>query len=230
MGQGVYSTTGGELLFSLAEASYGDEEAHDVLRFTPVVNVYKYWHYDVSERIGFIAGLGTHNIGFITDVPASVVAEHGDLGYSGKVRKRFRNYTVGIPIGMKLGVMEHVFVYGGYEIEFPYAYKEKTYEDGEKVRKYTDWFAREIPPYYNSFFVGVQLPQGTSIKFQYYVTDFFDQDYVQDSDNWSRSRNFYPTAANAFHISISKTLFRGKRFMHYEKEAKAANEGRLAMY
>jgi hypothetical protein len=229
LAQKLYSTTGGELLFSLADVSYANEEAHDVLRFSPVINLYKYWHYDFSEHIGMIAGFGTHNVGFIVDVPIALVGQHPDLGYKGDMRKKFRNYTVGIPVGLKIGLMEKFYLYGGYEIEFPYAYKEKTIEDGEKVRTYSKWFSNQSPSYYNSFFVGVQLPRGTSIKFQYYISEFFNQGYVQNTANWTEARNFYPTSANMFHFSISKTMFRGKSFMYYDKTPPSGAGDRMSM-
>lgn len=226
--QNVYSTTNGELIFSFANAEYDGVKANDKLRFSPIINVYKYWHYDISTNVGFMAGIGSHNVGFITEVPTSVVDANSGLGYTGDVTKRFRNYSLGIPIGVKIGLMEQLYIYGGYEIEFPYLYKEKTYEDGEKVRKYTSWFSDQSPAFYNTVFVGVQMPRGFNVKFHYYMSDFFDQSYVQQ-DNWTGAQNFYPTKANMFYFSISKTIFKGKEFMNNDKPAQAHTTSRVAM-
>jgi hypothetical protein len=225
--QKFYSTTGGELIFSLADVEYSSSKAHDVLRFAPVVNFYKYWHYDINSHAGFLFGIGTHNIGFITEVPRIDVENPSNDPYIGEVRKRFRNYTLGIPIGFKIGVMDKMFLYGGYEIEFPYVYKEKTYEDNERVSKYTKWFADQAPTFYNSFFVGMQMPRGISLKFHYYLTDFFDQDYVQNFQH-TNSQKDYPTKANVFYFSLTKSLFRNRKFMYYDKEEKSLI-GRTAM-
>lgn len=212
--QSVYSTTGGEWIFSWASVEYDDAgttlEGNDVLRWSPLVNFYHYWHYDVNDNLGFMLGLGTHNIGFITDVPNEIVDASG-LGYTGSVRKKFRNYTLGIPVGLKVGLMKEMYLYGGYEIEFPYAYKEKTIEDGSKIHKYTKWFADQAPTMYNSFFVGVQFRGGTSLKFHYYMDDFFDQDYVKGLN--TTAQNLYPSKANMMYISISQTLFKGTKFV-----------------
>ena len=214
--QSVYTTTGGEWIFSWASVDYDGQEGNTTLRWSPIINFYNYWHYDVSENLGFMLGLGTHNIGFITDVPASVVSDNSSLNYTGEVRKKFRNYTLGIPIGIKVGVMKEMYLFGGYELEIPYLYKEKTFEDGEKMKKYTSWFSQQSPTIYNSAFVGVQLPSGTSFKFHYYFTDFFKQSYVQDNV-WSQGRNFYPTKANMMYLSISQTIFRDKKIVKFNE-------------
>lgn len=226
--QSIYSTTGGELIFSWADVDFTDNsgstiEGNDVLRFSPVINIYNYWHLDVNDYLGFMLGIGTHNIGFITDVPQKIVDE-SSLSYTGSVRKKFRNYTLGIPVGVKVGLMKSMYLYGGYEIEFPYLYKEKTFVDGDKQQKYTKWFADQAPTMYNSFFIGVQMDGGTSIKFHYYMDDFFDQDYVQGFSQ-TDGRNFYPTKANMMYISISQTIFKGTKFV---KPAAPSNNGARA--
>lgn len=235
--QNVYTTSGGELMFSFINGEYQTSDGATVgadgkLRFAPVINYYQTLHYDISTNLGFTLGLGVHNVGFISDVPGSIqdeVNEESDYHYTGEVSKRFRNYSLAVPVGFKLGIMEHTYLYGGYEIEFPFLYKEKTYEDGEKVRKYTKWFSDETPVIYNSLFVGVQLPRGFNVKFQYYLSDFFDQDYVQQKDNWTGARNYYPTKANVFYFTLSKTLFKGREFMYYDKNPQKA-PGHMAMY
>lgn len=227
--QSVYSTTGGEWIFSWANVEYDDGgtslEGNDVLRWSPVINIYNYWHYDVNENVGFMLGIGTHNIGFITDVPQSIV-DGSNLNYTGQVRKKFRNYTLGIPVGIKVGIMKEVYLYGGYEIEFPYAYKEKTIVDGDKQHKYTKWFANQSPTLYNSFFIGVQMRGGTSLKFHYYIDDFFDQDYVQNFTP-TDGRNFYPSKANMMYISISQTILKGVKLA--KPSAPTIENGRAAM-
>ncbi len=224
--QEVYTTTNGEWIFSLASVEYDSEEAHDVLRWSPLINFYQHWHFDLNENLGFMAGLGTHNIGFITDVPSS--QGNGGTSYNGDVRKKFRNYTLGIPIGLKVGLMKSMYLYGGYEIEFPYHYKEKTFVDGHKESKYTKWFAQQTPDYYNSFFVGVQFAGGTSLKFHYYTSDFFNQDYLKNFTP-TDGRNFYPTKANMFYFSISQTILKGKEVVKYAPSSSQSSRAALRL-
>lgn len=218
-----YTTTNGEWIFSLANLEYSGEEAHDVLRWSPLINFYQHWHVDFNDHFGLMLGLGTHNIGFICDVPAS---QNDASLYSGDIRKKFRNYTVGIPIALKVGLMKSMYLYGGYEIEMLYAYKEKTFVDGDRVHKYTKWFAQQSPDYYNSFFVGLQFEGGTSLKFHYYTSDFFNQDYVQNLTP-TEDRNFYPTKANMFYFSISQTILKGKEVLKYSSHS--GNNSRVAL-
>jgi len=43
------------------------------------------------------------------------------------MKKKFRPYNFGIPIGIKIENLNKLFLYGIYEIEYSLYYKEKTY-------------------------------------------------------------------------------------------------------
>ncbi len=122
-----YVTSGGEMIFSFATIDNNGNESGNVMRWSPVFNLQGYGNYDFNKNIGLLFGLGLRNVGFIYDVPGT------------NTKKKFRNYDIGIPIGFKLGDMNKVFVYGGYEIEFPINYKEKTFIDEQKT-KFSVWF------------------------------------------------------------------------------------------
>lgn len=41
--------------------------------------------------------------------------------------------------------MQGMYVYGGYEFEMPFNYKEKRFENDEKVSKFNTWFSSRTP-------------------------------------------------------------------------------------
>ena len=126
-------------------------------------------------------------------------------------KKKFRNYNLAIPVGVKLGNLNKVFFYGGYEIEFPFNYKEKTYIDEQKT-KFNVWFSKRVPSYYNTVFVGVQFPYGLSLKFKYYLSEFFNQGYTE-SDG---TQPYKGLKANVFYFSITSSLFRNTTAVYKE--------------
>ncbi len=68
--------------------------------------------------------------------------------------------------------------FAGYEVEFPFAYKEKHFVNEEKVYKEVIWFTDRVEPVQSSLMAGIQLPYGATIKFKYYLTNFHNRDYI----------------------------------------------------
>jgi len=200
----IYTTSGGELIFSTAT------DVEGALRFSPLFNIQNFLNYDLSHAFGLFSGWSLRNIGFIYEVPDEIV---DDVNL--EIRKKFRTYNIGIPVGFKLGDLNDLFLYGGYELEIPFHYKEKTFVNGDKNRKKSDWFSGKISPFQHSILLGVQLPHGMNIKFKYYFTDFFYEHEVMALNNSeSRHQNFYyyPTLINVFYFSFSFCLFTNDKF------------------
>ena len=118
----VYVTSGGELIFSLANIEQNGTSEGSMLRFSPVINLQAMLNKDFSQNFGVFTGLALRNVGYIS---GDYKDPSNDLTY----KKKFRSYNLGIPVGLKVGNLDKTFFYGGYEIEFAMAYKEKTYED-----------------------------------------------------------------------------------------------------
>jgi len=150
-------------------------------------------------------GAAVRNVGFIYETPS-------DSYYNG-VKKKFRNYNFAIPVGIKIGNMGKAFFFAGYEIEFPFNYKEKTFENEIKT-KFNVWFSNRVPAYYHTVFAGVQIPYGISLKFKYYLSGFFNQDYMEPGGNLP----YEGLDVNVFYFSISTSLFKGSQV--YVKEYK----------
>ena len=110
------------MIFSFASVDYAGNEEGAIMRFSPVVNIQNWLNYDKSEKLGFFTGLSVRNVGFIYDVDETT-------------RKKYRTYNVGIPVGVKFGNLSDKFLFFGYELEIPIAYKEKTFVDEDKQDK-----------------------------------------------------------------------------------------------
>lgn len=195
----MYSTSIIEFPFTWSNASDNGEDLNGAVRFAPFFNLQNNMNIDFSEKAGLFLGLGIHNVGFIYDVDENI-------------KKKVRSYNLGIPVGLKIGNMAGTYLYGGYEVEFPFAYKEKTFVNEEKD-KFTKWFSNRTP-IQQSFLVGVQLPRGANLKFKYYFTNFYKQSYSELGDD---SETVYPYEnfnANVYWISLNIELFRGTKFTY----------------
>src|SRR4030095_14604764 len=169
----AYVTSGGELIFSLASIEQNGSSENAIVRFSPVVNFQVMLNKDVNKNFGVFTGLALRNVGYI--LPN--YKDTNNLEY----KKKFRSYNLGIPVGFKVGNLDKTFFYGGYEVEFALSYKEKTYEDGDKIDKITGWFSSRQELFQHGFFVGIQFPFAANIKFKYYLSEFHNRDYVNNA-------------------------------------------------
>ncbi len=195
-----YATTGGEIIFSFASIDNGDIGPNNIIRFSPVFNLQVFGNLDFNQHFGLIYGGAIRNVGFI----------NGNTdGDNSNIKKKYRNYNLGLPIGLKIGNLNKFFFFGGYEIEFPFHYKEKTFVNGVKQEnKISTWFTNRVPTVYNSVFAGIQFPYGLNLKFKYYFTNFFNEDFTE-TVNGEVLRPYKGYKANVFYFSLSFALFQG---------------------
>ncbi len=194
-----YTTSGGEMIFSFATIDDNGSESGNVMRWSPVFNFQNLVNFDVNKSVGLFTGLNIRNVGYIYDKYKDKVT--GDV-----VKKKFRNYTLGLPAGLKLGRLDKTFFYGGYEIEFPFNYKEKTFVN-EKKDKFNVWFSSRVPVVYHTVFAGIQFQHGLNLKFKYYLTGFHNEDY-EESINGVKVKPYENLNSNVFYISLCFDLFK----------------------
>ena len=197
----VYSTSELEMVFSWANVQIDGVDANSVLRFTPFFNYQNFVNFDRSESFGLYTGLGFRNVGFIYDEPGT------------NVRKKVRNYYLGIPVGFKFGNLDKTYFYGGYELEIPFVYKEKTFVNEEKTDKYKVWFSNRSA-IQNTLMVGIQFPYGTNIKFKYYLNDFYKKSYTETDANGNTTQPYANFDASMFYVSLNIILFRNTEFYY----------------
>ena len=190
-----YFSTETEIIFSFANMDADSVTMDNVLRWSPVFNFMGRMNYDFSKNVGVDIGLGFRNVGFIAKYPQA----ENDL------KKKFRTYNFGLPIGVKFGDLNQknpFFLFAGYELEMPFHYKEKTFENGDKTKKVTGWFSDRTDLFTQSVYAGVQFPQGFSLKFKYYLDNFFNTDYVLYTDG-VRTTPYAGMDVHVFYFSIA---------------------------
>lgn len=211
-----YSLTSWEFMLSGAAIDNNGKDEGSVVRFSGVVNWQNHVHYDISDKAGLFFGTSIHNVGFIYNVP--------DSG----VKKKFRTYNIGIPIGLKVGNMEkESYLYGGYELEFPFNYKEKTFEDERKTDKFSVWFSGRVPVMYHSLMLGYHSPKGIGLKFKYYLTGFFNQDYEGTDPNGQPYKPYQGFNAHVFYFAVTFDLFKNLHFYYTPAKEGDMKQARL---
>lgn len=192
--QKVYTTTAIEYLFSWSDVTDNGQELTGPIRFAPVFNFQNAVNKDFSEKFGGYLGLSLNNVGFIYDVDANT-------------KKKVRTYNLGIPVGIKIGNVNGAHIFGGYVVEFPLNYKEKTFIDEEKT-KFNTWFS-ERTQIQQAIVAGIQFPYGANIKFKYYFTDFYKKGYTD-----STGQPYENFSGNAMVLSLGIVFLRGSEFTY----------------
>src|SRR5262245_26539712 len=115
-----YITAGGNGgILSFADIKEGGERVNSIPRFTLFFNIGTNYNYDFSKHAGFFSGINIKNIGLITK--------------DDNIKLKRRVYTIGVPLGIKLGDMDgETMFYGGAELDFAFNYKEKRFVNGDK--------------------------------------------------------------------------------------------------
>jgi hypothetical protein len=184
-----YTTAGGDGgIFSYSNASEGGRSYSNIVRFSPVFNFGTSWHYDFNKTFGMFWGWNVRNIGIIT--------ERDSIKYKRRV------YSLGIPVAFKIGNLNrNSFMYAGYEISFPFLYKEKLFINDDKKSVCETWFSDKTPRVLHSVFIGTHFPNQATIKFQYYLSNFFNQQYAE-KQNGIDVRPFQTANANIFFLTF----------------------------
>jgi hypothetical protein len=185
----IYQTSGGETIISFGNLQFTDsyqsvnpeaEIANQPPRFTLFFHYGQYSNYDLNKNIGIFSGFGIRNIGLISDENLIV---NGDYQKFKIIR---RAYTIGIPLGLKLGnISDNFYLYGGGEYEWAFHFKEKYWESYSRSgikTKHGQWFGNQVNTFLPSFFVGIQFPKGLNLKFKYYLTDFLNSNYSNSNE------------------------------------------------
>lgn len=197
--QKFYTTSSGEIILSMAQINSGDlPTPQNIVRFSPWFNLQSLGNYDFGKGAGLFFGLNFRNVGFIAKDNQT------------QIKKKYRVYDIGIPVGLKFGNMDSFFFYGGYEFELPLNYKEKTFENEVKTEKFNVWFSNRVPTFYHAVFVGIQFPYGANLKFKYYLTPFHNTDFTEIQEG-VEIKPYKNLEANVFYLALSFTMFRNSK-------------------
>ncbi|HMQ49432.1 MAG TPA: hypothetical protein PKA00_18160 [Saprospiraceae bacterium] len=193
----VYTTSGGELIFSFGDILNDDVDYSSRLRFSAFLHLGQYLHVDFGHNVGMFTGLAIRNVGMITD--------EGE----GIVRKQ-RSYALGAPLALKVGdFRKRIFFFTGAEAELMFNYKEKLFVNGDKEDKFNEWFSDRTNLFNPSVFAGIQLPGGWSFKFKYYLREFLNPDFTQEVGG-VLVKPYADLDTRLFYVSLSRS-FGGKQ-------------------
>lgn len=174
----VYSTNGGEIIFSGANVDFNNRAVNTNVRFTSFFHSQQMLNLDLTSFLGVYTGFGFRNIGLITEDLyqnvgfLGVDATHVDYNKNTKIKRR--SYSIGFPFAVKIGNLnDQVYVYGGAEYEWMFHYKQKLFLDGQKY-KYSEWFSNRVNSWIPSVFAGIQFPGGFNLKVKYYLDNFLN--------------------------------------------------------
>lgn len=198
----IYPVTSGEMIFSQSSASFtqefldqypGARLASNNIRYTVFFHIGQYIHFDFNNTVGMYSGLAIRNVGLITDeaLPQTVSSAGDSVPYNDYKIIR-RQYTLGIPLALKLGSFsKNLYFFGGAEAELAFHFKEKywtgDFDRSDSKTKEKQWFANQTPTILPSVFAGMQFPGGFNLKFKYYLTDFLDSGYKVSSNSQAGS-------------------------------------------
>jgi hypothetical protein len=205
----IYGSFASEMIFSFATIENTDSEGTvydqgNIMRWAPVLNLQGMLNIDFHNTFGLFTGGAIRNVGFIYENPLD----------ENNTKFKYRTYNFGIPVGFKIGKLDKFLLFGGYEIEFPFVYKEKQFVNEEKEVKDVIWFSSKVEPVQHSLLAGIQFPYGAVLKFKYYLTNFHDRDYIAMVDGVETMP--YDFKSNIFYFSICWNLF--TNWKDYEPE------------
>lgn len=167
--QRVYLTWGGDgALLSFARMQEGGQHVRNIPRFSAFFHLGQNINYNFNHHFGVFTGFSIKNIGLINDANDSV-------------RLKRRVYTLGIPVGFKIGNLRRygLFFFAGGAYDLAFNYKEKQFLNGRKQHKFNQWFSDRTPLLMPSFFAGFRASPGFGVKVQYYPNNFFNQEYTK---------------------------------------------------
>jgi hypothetical protein len=191
----IYNSFSSEMIFSFATIDNQGNDEGNIMRWVAALNLQSMVNFDFNNTFGLFTGLAVRNVGFIYEDPFDI----------NNAKYKYRTYNLGIPVGFKIGKLDKALFFAGYEVEFPFVYKEKKFVNEDKVDKTVIWFSNRVEPVQSSLMAGVQLPYGATIKFKYYLTNFHNRDYIAMVDGVETKP--YDFKSNIFFFSLGWNLF-----------------------
>lgn len=211
-----YTSTSGEMIFSFANIKDKGQKESSNLRWSPVFNIQSLRNHNFGQYFGLFYGIGIRNVGFIYETPNS------------DTMHKYRTYNVGIPVGIKLGKMDGFFIYGGYEFETPFHYKEKLFISDKKEEVSGYWFNHKFVQGVNhALFAGINFKRGFNIKFKYYLNNFFNKDATRTVAG-VQVKPFQNLDVNVFYIALDWNMFKDVKERRKGRGSKPADSNQYS--
>src|SRR5215203_5172051 len=98
----AYVTTGGELIFSFANAEQNGNSMGSALRFSPVFNLQVMVNQDMNKNFGLFTGFSVRNVGYITN-------DYKDPSNNLIYKKKFGLYNLPLQLVIKFAIFKKIF-------------------------------------------------------------------------------------------------------------------------
>ena len=132
-------------------------------------------------------GLNLKNLGMITRADS--------------VRTKYRIYTLGLPIGLRLRIGHQTYLKAGVDINWAFNYKEKTFINDKKKTKFNEFFSDRTPALFAGMFAGIEVNK-MKITATCYPSNFFNQDF----ESKAGVKVYQNTKAQLFTIGLGYML------------------------
>ncbi|WP_344823154.1 outer membrane beta-barrel protein [Rurimicrobium arvi] len=192
------------MIFSASRMDPKLSNQSQAVRFSMFLNIGFTYNYNFCNAFGIYTGLDVKNIGYIT--------KNQLLGIGEQTIKR-RVYTIGLPVGLRLGNMkkrDYFFLGGGLDLAFHYKEKEWIEKRSSKT-KFSEWFSSRNETLMPYVYAGFGY-HGTTIKVQYYPGSFMNQDYVStDPVSGIMHKPYAGQKVNLILFSIGRDMKYGRK-------------------
>lgn len=149
-------------LLQFATFETGDYTRLTIPRFTYFFN----FGVEVSPRKAKhlipYTGLNIKNLGLITRADS--------------VKTKYRIYTLGLPLGLRLRVGHETYLKAGVDFNWAFNYKEKTFINDKKKTKFNEFMSERTPSLFAGMFAGLEVNK-MKITATCYPSNFFNQDF-----------------------------------------------------
>lgn len=160
------SGTADASMFQMALLELGNQSSLSTLRYSLFFNTGFQLNRTVSKNLQIFSGINIKNLGLIYRSDSLV--------------QKYRSYTIGAPIGLKIGKLNRQYLLLGGGVDFPFHSKVKQWKKGDRGTKIKSrkWFSDDVNSMLVYGFLGYRFKGGLTLKAFYYPTNYWSESFV----------------------------------------------------
>lgn len=153
-------------MFQMALLELGGNQEFSTLRYSLFFNTGFHINRKIGNNLTLFSGLNFKNLGLIYRTDTLV--------------QKYRSYTVGAPIGLKIGTAKEYILLGG-GVDIPFHSRKKQWTKGERGTKIknNEWFSDEVNSVLAYGFLGYRFKNSLTLKAVYYPTNYWSDSFVK---------------------------------------------------
>ncbi len=207
--QSSYWSAGTELIVGFAQFDSADRSISGRPRLSLFFHMNMLRNHDFGKHFGLAYGFAAKNIGF-TRLNEHLYSNENPDNIPFYEKTKRRSWVLGVPVMIKIGNLDrNRFFFMGAEYDWLFHFKEKRWLNGNKQKRST-WFSEETQLFLPSVFAGFQVSRRTMVKFQYYLDDFLNRDYVLNTPN-GFIKPYADYTSRLFYVSIQRNVVLNKK-------------------